>query len=84
MSTKTKSADIEVINQGSIYLFRPRNEAAKVHLEEHCSDATWFCGALVCEHRYAGDLATVLQRDGFKMDYPENNHYLINAAEVAV
>ena len=60
--------DITVSNQGSIYLFRPLTHDTRRHLEQHCPDAQWFCGALVVEHRYAGDLAAALQGDGFVVE----------------
>ena len=50
-------ADISINNQGSIFLFRPLNTVAREHLVTNCPDAHWLGGALVCEHRYAADLA---------------------------
>ena len=64
----TASADISVSNYGTIFLFRPLTDAARLHLEQHCAEATWFGGALCCEHRYAGGLAETLQRDGFTVE----------------
>jgi hypothetical protein len=54
MRTKTEktASDILISNQGTIFLFRPLTDAAWLHLELHCPDATWFGGALFCEHRY--------------------------------
>jgi hypothetical protein len=70
MSTQNKinDVDISISNSGTIFLFRPLNDSAKLHLEDHCADAQWFGGALACEHRYAGDLANVLQHDGFLVE----------------
>lgn len=49
--SSTTEADYTADNQGSIFLFRPLTEAARLHLEEHCSDTTWFGDAVVYEHR---------------------------------
>jgi len=68
MSAEKSKIDIEVSNLGSIFLFRPHTEAARLHLEEHCPGATWFGSALVCEHRYAADLTATLQSAGFKVE----------------
>jgi hypothetical protein len=68
MSSEKSKINIEVSNFGSIFLFRPNTEAARLHLEEHCPGATWFGGALVCEHRYAADLAASLKSAGFKVE----------------
>ena len=66
--SSTTEADYTADNQGSIFLFRPLTEAARLHLEEHCSDATWFGDAVVCEHRYAADLAAALRGKGFILE----------------
>jgi len=68
MSLKKPIIDIEVSNLGSIFLFRPNTEAARLHLERHCPDATWFGGALVCEHRFAMDLVVALRSEGFTVE----------------
>lgn len=61
-------ADFTIQNEGSIYLFRPLTPAAAAHIEENVSEeAQWFGGALVVEHRYAGDLAAQLQEEGFTL-----------------
>lgn len=58
--------DYRVENHGTIYLFRPLNEAAGNHLRENVQeDAQWFGDALVVEHRYASDLAVALTDNGF-------------------
>ena len=67
-NSETQIPDISVSHQGTICLFRPLTEAARLHLEAQCPGATWFGEALCCEHRYAGELATVLQRDGFTLE----------------
>ena len=59
-------ADFIIYNEGSILLFRPLTDAAREWLEEHVQeDAQWFGGALVVEHRFAGDLAVGLVQAGF-------------------
>jgi hypothetical protein len=55
-------------HHGTIFLFQPFTEAARLHLEVCCPDATWFAGALVCEHRYARELAASLSSDGFTVE----------------
>ena len=66
MAGNTQQLDYQVARSGSMFLFLPQNEAARRHLEDHSGDeAQWFGGGLVVEHRYAGDLAAALQRDGF-------------------
>jgi hypothetical protein len=69
-NTKTEAlaADILISNHGTIFLFRPLTDAARLHLEQHCAEATWFGGALCCEHRYAAGLAANLQGDGFTVE----------------
>jgi hypothetical protein len=65
---KIAQPDILVQGGGTVYLFRPLNAAAVEHLEENTSEeAQWFGGALVVEHRYAGDLAEALQEEGFSV-----------------
>jgi hypothetical protein len=59
-------ADFIIRNEGTILLFRPLTDAAREWLEENVqADAQWFRGALVVEHRYAGDLAVGLIQAGF-------------------
>jgi hypothetical protein len=63
------TADVTVENHGSIFLFRPMNDAARQHLEENVSDgAQWFGGALAVEPRYAGALAQALIEDGMEVE----------------
>lgn len=48
--------DLVVENHGSIYLLRPKTQAAREWLHEHApEDAQWFGLALVVEHRYVND-----------------------------
>ena len=57
--------DYTVENHGSLYLFRPMNVAANVHLHANVGEAQWFGNALAVESRYARDLAAQLVDDGF-------------------
>jgi hypothetical protein len=60
--------DFRIENHGSIFLFDPQNTGAENHLRENVSqEALWFGGALAVEPRYARDLATALQREGFQL-----------------
>lgn len=54
--------DIEIQNEGTIFLFTPLNEEARKILEEH-TDGQWYAGSLVVEHRYAEGLASALIAD---------------------
>lgn len=54
--------DIEIQNEGSIFLFKPLNEDAKKILEEN-TNGQWYAGSLVVEHRYAEGLASALIAD---------------------
>ena len=59
-------ADFVIHNEGTILLFRPLTDAAREWLKANVQeDAQWFGGALVVEHRYAGDLAVGLIKAGF-------------------
>ena len=49
--------DFELSGHGTLYLFRPITRAAHAWVEEHLpTDATWFGGAVVLEHRYIGPI----------------------------
>lgn len=75
METKTQpletkvSADIEVENGGSLFLFRPLTDAGREWLNENVAAESWqwFGGALAVEHRYAGDLAQGAQEAGLRV-----------------
>lgn len=54
--TDTTTTDIEIRNEGTIFLFTPCSPAGSEFLAEHApEDAQWFGPALVVEHRYAQD-----------------------------
>lgn len=68
-SSSTATADFSVQNEGTIFLVRSNNEAARQHLSENVQDdAQWFGGALVVEHRYIADLVSALQGNGFSVE----------------
>jgi len=49
--------DFELSGGGTVYLLRPVTRAAHNWVEEHLpTDATWWCGAVVVEHRYIGPI----------------------------
>jgi hypothetical protein len=49
--------DFELSGHGSLYLLHPLTPAAHAWVEEHLPpDATWWCGAIVVEHRYIGPI----------------------------
>jgi hypothetical protein len=49
--------DFEVSGGGSVYLLHPLTRAARDWVDEHLpEDATWWCGAVVVEHRYIGPI----------------------------
>jgi hypothetical protein len=59
------SSDFELDNQGSVVLVRPLSAKAKDWLLETAPEHAQFFGdALVCEHRYVDDLASVIQNEG--------------------
>jgi len=63
------TVDVTVQNEGSIFLFQLETEAAKTWVAEHVSEeATFWCGGLVVEHRYAGNLAAGMQADGLVVE----------------
>jgi hypothetical protein len=60
--------DVEIVNHGSLYGFRPVSQAARDWIAENVSDdAQWFGGALMVEHRYASDLAEGMAGDGLEL-----------------
>jgi hypothetical protein len=59
--------DIHIQNEGTVVLFRPLTQAANDWIEENIrGDAQWFGGALVVEHRYAGDVVVGIVGAGLK------------------
>lgn len=63
---KPRTLAVTVEDHGSIMLFRPNDDDARKWLEENVEpDAQWFGGALVVEPRYAQDLVSGLEAEGF-------------------
>ena len=61
-------ADVEVRNEGTIFLFRPLTEAAREWLAENVDEEAMYYGEfLVVEHRYADDLAQGMIDDGLEV-----------------
>ena len=52
-------------NHGSVFLLRPLNQSAQSWVEENLqSDAQWFGGGVVVEHRYIWAILEGIQNDG--------------------
>ena len=57
--------DFELSGHGTVYPFRPITRAAHHWVAEHLpTDATWWCGAVVVEHRFIGDIVAGAIGDG--------------------
>jgi hypothetical protein len=57
--------DFELSGGGTVYRFRPLTPAARAWVDEHLpDDATWWCGAVVVEHRYLGPIVGSAIGDG--------------------
>jgi hypothetical protein len=62
-------ADVQVRNEGSLFLFEAHTLAAKEWINLHIpAEATFWYGSLVVEPRYARDLATGMQEDGLLLE----------------
>lgn len=63
MAAKT---DIDVRNEGSIFMFTPLTAKGRAWVDEHLELESWqwLGGGFSVEHRYAGDLAEAMQNDG--------------------
>lgn len=61
--------DVQIINEGTIVLFRPLTDQARAWIEENVQTEPWqwFGGGLCVEHRYAHDLADGMERDGLNV-----------------
>lgn len=63
---ETSPVDFDVEDHGSIFLVRPLNETFRQDIEENVgSEAQWFGGALVVEHRYIADFIETAAGRGF-------------------
>lgn len=65
-ATKADDIDVIVTNEGTIFLFEPRTEAAREWVREHVQleGWQWFGPAFCVEHRFALDLAQGMTDDG--------------------
>lgn len=62
---RPRSADVDVLDTGSVLLVTPRTRAALAWVTEHVRrDARWFDGGLVVENRYARDLVAGMRYGG--------------------
>ena len=62
-------SDFQITDQGSIFLIRPLNEAARQWLDENVVTEAWQCvqGALCAEARFARDLVIEITEAGFEI-----------------
>jgi len=62
------ATDVEIRNEGSVFLLEPLTETAKQWIEENViGETTWFGGSLCVEHRYAHNLAQGMIGDGLRV-----------------
>jgi hypothetical protein len=60
--------DFEVENHGTIYLLRPKTDAARTWIEENIGeDAQTFGEAVVVEHRYIADIVAGIREEGLRV-----------------
>jgi hypothetical protein len=60
--------DIELNDQGTIWLVTPRTAEATDWIADHVQDdAQWFGCSLVVEHRYVGPLVEGMANDGLRI-----------------
>ena len=61
-------ADVEVIDHGTIVLFRPLTDACRAWIDDNVEEeAMWFGGALAVEHRYAPYLIEGMVDNGLSL-----------------
>ena len=62
-------SDFQITHQGSIFLIRPLNEAARQWLDENVVSEPWQWveGALCVETRFARDLLIEIEEAGFEI-----------------
>lgn len=62
-------ADITVAYHGSVTIVRPETAAAEEWIDDHVDpNAMWWCGGLVVEPSYLGDLLMGMDADGLEVD----------------
>jgi hypothetical protein len=63
--TSPPQSDFELSGHGTLYRLRPLTQAAHSWVDEHLpEDALDWCGAIVVEHRYIGDIVRGASGDG--------------------
>lgn len=53
----------------SVYVLVPLTDEAEAWLEEYCSEAQWYSGGIVVEHRYIDDILLGIEEDGLKDEF---------------
>ena len=63
------TADVKIDEEGTLYLFHLETDRAREWVEEHVdSERTYWCNALVVEHRFASHLAIGMLEDGLELE----------------
>jgi hypothetical protein len=63
-----RRVDVVIAGGGSLYLFHLRSAASRRWVEQNVSKERQFLGnALAVEHRFASDLAEVMEIDGLRV-----------------
>lgn len=67
---KTRQVDLEVSNQGSVFIFAPLTQTASEWVAENVSLESWqwFGGGFAVEPRMAAQLAQAMQADGLNLE----------------
>ena len=63
-------ADFHIQNEGSVFLFVPLNDTARVWVDESLAPESWqmFGDAVAIEHRYIGPIVDGAIADGFVVE----------------
>jgi hypothetical protein len=60
--------DVAVEDHGSLWLFRPLTEDAKIWIDDNVQDAAlWFGGALAVEARFVQEMVEGMLADGLEV-----------------
>lgn len=72
--------DVEIQPHGSIVLFVPHTADGEEWIEDNVAqeNQTWICGGLVCEARFASELAVGMARDGILLCLRKSDDSLVN------
>jgi hypothetical protein len=69
LPARATQADISIENCGSVFLFAANTDLGREWIHGHVpSDATFWCGRLAVEHRFAYDLAQGMAADGLVLE----------------